>query len=993
MTGELRTALRIDATTSGQDKVAALAQALIGIGVGAEQAEEMAKGIAGEIDKLGPKKQAIADLEAAFRGLGMSEQEAAVAAKQTVSGLDEIAQGAGEVGDQSARSALSVNDLANQIAGMVTAGAILQFARDSVQAYGQAEASFRGLEAVAKHAGVAIGEAMDTANRIASDGLVSVADASKALQNLLSRGYQLDEAEATLGRLKDAAAFNRQANLSLSEAVLSATEGLKNENSVLVDNAGVTKNVAKMWEEYARQQGITTQEMTQAQKIQAEYNGIMAETEAQVGNAKKALEGYQGEVARAEQATRQFKEQLGQSMVPVTAGTAQAGTIVIEKFLKPIIFLMQKAGIEIGKTVADFGSLYDAITNLDFSNLEQQLNAHADLAEEELLRIAKGLDTNTLAIAEQAREQEKLGAAGEQAGQAISDGQEKAAAATGKTQDAAKQLADDLKHLQIDPEEFVSGMKTAEAALVESFDRLVTKASVSSDMLMVGFGEAIQEVGIKGLEAFEFAIQEAFQKGRISAEQLDAAMQMVEVRGKELTSGAGALADAYATLGIQSQESLDAAATAAKAAYETIRDSGAGVEVLNAAWAKYAEAAIASNGGVADSTIQAEAHMRGYIITVDDAGRAVLRLREITDNWSERVIRATAAANRALTQAAQQQSELYNATSGGIGGLQDSVDQFHQHLRALGDGLAQHINYTRNAVFAATKGSEEAMRQFNELAVGGAMQTHWLGQAIAAYYKAMDNVIGRYSEQMEAANRLIERLRAATSESASLADSAIAGAMNFSLLDKQSLSNLKAAIEAAHQRMVDFGESAGDTVANLREQLAEMRGEYLAVEQAQGEQRIAELQAKLKEAQDALAKMTGIGGQIQGDPEAVKALQQGIRDLQESIKLQEQLNTLREDSARQREDEAKQRQQQTTPQPVTAPTPAPILPAPVPVPAPAPSAPAIPTGYGAVSITIAPGAVVVEGGIGDPSRMTDAVARELAYRLYDELVRIGRLHA
>ena len=34
------------------------------------------------------------------------------------------------------------------------------------------------------------------------------------------------------------------------------TEGLKNENSILVDNAGVTKNVAKMWEDYAKAIGV-----------------------------------------------------------------------------------------------------------------------------------------------------------------------------------------------------------------------------------------------------------------------------------------------------------------------------------------------------------------------------------------------------------------------------------------------------------------------------------------------------------------------------------------------------------------------------------------------------------------------------------------------------------------------------------------------------------------------------------------------------------------
>lgn len=40
-----------------------------------------------------------------------------------------------------------------------------------------------------------------------------------------------------MDRFKNSAAFGRQASLSLGEAVKTATEGLKNENSILVDNA------------------------------------------------------------------------------------------------------------------------------------------------------------------------------------------------------------------------------------------------------------------------------------------------------------------------------------------------------------------------------------------------------------------------------------------------------------------------------------------------------------------------------------------------------------------------------------------------------------------------------------------------------------------------------------------------------------------------------------------------------------------------------------
>ena len=66
------------------------------------------------------------------------------------------------------------------------------------------------------------------------------------------RGYSIDQIEQTMIALKDSSAFGRQASLSLGDAVQSATEGLKNENSIIVDNAGVTKNVAKMWEDYAK---------------------------------------------------------------------------------------------------------------------------------------------------------------------------------------------------------------------------------------------------------------------------------------------------------------------------------------------------------------------------------------------------------------------------------------------------------------------------------------------------------------------------------------------------------------------------------------------------------------------------------------------------------------------------------------------------------------------------------------------------------------------
>lgn len=265
---------------------------------------------------------------------------------------------------------------AGALTGILSLGAMAGFVKSSKDAVTQAEASFRGLEAVANYAGVGIGRAMEAAGKLAADGLMTTAEASKALQNLLSRGYTLDQAVATLTRLKDAAAFNRAAHLSMGEAVVTATEGLKNENSVLVDNAGVTKNVSKMWEEYAAQLGKSTKDLTQAEKIQAEYNGVMRETEAQVGNAAKASDGLQGKTAKLSSAVLDLKIKVGEALTPAFEMLASIASWVIGKF-DTFLRLIQISAAQIGKWGADVGAVFNAVSNWDFSKLRSQLDQNA----------------------------------------------------------------------------------------------------------------------------------------------------------------------------------------------------------------------------------------------------------------------------------------------------------------------------------------------------------------------------------------------------------------------------------------------------------------------------------------------------------------------------------------------------------------------------------------------------------------------------------------
>jgi hypothetical protein len=198
-------------------------------------------------------------------------------------------------------------------------GALYGLMREMKESINTAELlqnSLRGLASSARYSGEDIDGAMSEATKAAADGLMDVQKASQSLQNLLSRGFSLQESVDIIIRLKDAAAFNRQASLSMGQAVQSATEGLKNENSILVDNAGVTKNVSVMWKEYAAQIGKGVDSLTQAEKRQAEYNGIMRETEGQMGNAKLAAQGLTGEKARLSAEVFKLKAALGEGLTP-----------------------------------------------------------------------------------------------------------------------------------------------------------------------------------------------------------------------------------------------------------------------------------------------------------------------------------------------------------------------------------------------------------------------------------------------------------------------------------------------------------------------------------------------------------------------------------------------------------------------------------------------------------------------------------------------------
>ena len=223
------------------------------------------------------------------------------------------------------------------IAGAFAVTQVVNFTKTCIDSASQVQAAFTGLNSIVKGTGNSFAQAQKFINEYTSDGLVSINEAATAYKNLLARGYDTTQIEDVMTRLKDSAAFGRQASYDLGEAVVTATEGLKNENSILVDNAGVTKNVAKMWEDYAESIGTTAANLTQEQKIQAEYNGIMEETRFQVGDAAAYTKTFSGQVQQLKFNFTQMTAAIGKVVAPI----AQLFIPVINSAMQAITNLFQ----------------------------------------------------------------------------------------------------------------------------------------------------------------------------------------------------------------------------------------------------------------------------------------------------------------------------------------------------------------------------------------------------------------------------------------------------------------------------------------------------------------------------------------------------------------------------------------------------------------------------------------------------------------------------
>ena len=356
-------------------------------------------------------------------------------------------------------------------------GAIVNFGKESVKASTELSNAMVGLRSIVEGQGRSFSDAQSFLQNYISDGLIPATDAVTAYKNLAMRGYTDPQIESTLTALKNSAAFGRQASLTLGQAVSSATEGLKNENSILVDNAGVTKNVSVMWADYAASIGVGVQSLTKQQKIQAEVTGIMQETRFQTGDAAKIANTYSGEVLKLGFNFNNLKIAIGNGLIPMAQAVLPGLNAIITALTRVANLFAQVTTALFGKQATQQKAVANTASNIATSSNDaaKAQNKLADATK----KAGKAADNNMATWDELnvLQQDTATSAAADQSTPDVSSGETDLAAnqelGAGVTVSPAVQAAaDTIKGIFADIDKALGPTKEALAGLWTEFQRL-----------------------------------------------------------------------------------------------------------------------------------------------------------------------------------------------------------------------------------------------------------------------------------------------------------------------------------------------------------------------------------------------------------------------------------------------------------------------------------------------------------------------------------------
>jgi len=209
---------------------------------------------------------------------------------------------------------LALGGFAGPLAGILSAGAVINESREMISAADEMERSVRRLEGTAKLAGVSLDTLQKSAEAAKEElklGAPIANDLTGVMTRLAARAGDVTQTQGALRGWLDLAAAG---GLAAAEAMEALEVTFRGQDEGL-NRLGLA-NPQQIYEKWAEQIGTTASKMDDAQKAQAILNEVVAESQKVQGAWADSMERASGQADQQRQKIRDLQAEAGEAIRP-----------------------------------------------------------------------------------------------------------------------------------------------------------------------------------------------------------------------------------------------------------------------------------------------------------------------------------------------------------------------------------------------------------------------------------------------------------------------------------------------------------------------------------------------------------------------------------------------------------------------------------------------------------------------------------------------------
>lgn len=434
---------------------------------------------------------------------------------------------------------------------------------------------------------------------------------------------------------------------------------------------------------------------------------------------------------------------------------------------------------------------------------------------------------------------------------------------------------------QISPaaEEAIGNLKIIQQTLSDSSLDGVTKMRALEIAIKGALANADTTAAV---DALAKEINYLADSGQLSAVQLARLNQELE-KQKQLTTeslpGIQSVEEGMKQLGLTSQAEMKKSAEEMKNVFAQLEAMKAPLPDLEAAFLRYAEAAITANDGVITTAIQTKAAMLGISDEVGAMGTSVETAGEKSKGGLDTVkqsAKETADELAKVAGSAKKSSHDVQAVAASLAawfvGVKNEVYELSAAAgTAFSNKLGIDVKPVLDEIDSLKAGIQSAHVEMSQISQDNLTLfdatgvTRFTGEVLAS----QNEVEIAYNSQKIKFLEYLDAIESGEGVNESFLNSAEASIGSMNLLGEEDLSQLRSALDSANKKLVQMNTNAQNTLAGLQDELDALQGNQDAIDQRDYDRKRAELNAALEEAR------------MYGNREAINSYTEALRVLDE----------------------------------------------------------------------------------------------------------------